>query len=185
MLLQKLLKMNESFDEFKSRILKLSDSRKTHSFGTYDVRDIYRSLKKKDPIIKSLNEATFSGILRRIGELQFDDLLDNKKVVLPYHMGELMIVSNTSRVYKEDGQVKNTLKVNWNETVKLWYEHPEYREKKIYVRHQPCKYFKLVYLPSNRRYKNSKVYTFQPYRGIKKAMKEAVLTHKLTDAYSI
>lgn len=175
--------MNESFEEFKARVLKLNGTRKTNSFGTYDVRDIYRSLKKKDSIIRSLDEATFSGILRRIGELQFDELLDNKKIILPYYMGELMIVSSTSRIYKEDGQIKNTLKVNYNETIKLWYEHPEYMEKKIYVRHQPCKYFKLVYLPNHRRYKNASLYTFHPYRGIKKAMKEAVLTHKLTDAY--
>lgn len=111
----------------------------SNSWGVYDYYKYYRKNKPegKKYVMK---EAVFYKLIRRVNQLLADELVENHSLELPYRMGELKIYYEPTKSYIKDGKVKTNRVVDWDETLKLWYEDDQMRkEKRLIYRDLPSK----------------------------------------------
>lgn len=98
-------------------------------------------------------------------------------------MGRLELRKRASRVKFVDGKIKTNLAIDWNTTLKLWYENPKCKNDKQLVR-QESKYIYNVYYNINKaKYNNKTFYEFLTNRSIKIGLKNNIKLNKI-DAFS-
>ena len=62
--------------------------------------------------------------------------------------------------------------IDWDATLKLWYESPEDKENKTLVKTEKRDIFKVVYNKKNVNYNNNSLIMFSPTRTLKTKIKE-------------
>lgn len=118
-----------------------------------------------------------------------EDLALGHKVVLLNKLGSLYLTKELRGVeYNEEtGKIINTFPVNIHETVKLWKQKPELKNK-TFVRftndHSDNYTFRLHYQNSKAIYKNKNIYNFQFSKPLKKKLGQNIFNKKV-DAYLI
>jgi hypothetical protein len=165
-----------SLSEFRKEILKVDKPRKTtinNSYGVYDAYKYYRKNKPKDPKY-ILSESQYFAIVRQINLLLAQELLDQKDIVFPYSMGRLEVRKSTPKVYIEDGKVKSTYPIDWDGTLKLWYEDQESRENKTIIKKKEKEVFRIMYNKSKAFYTNKNYFAFKVNRALKLALRDVI-----------
>lgn len=165
-----------SLSEFRKEILKVDKPRKTtinNSYGVYDAYKYYRKNKPKDPKY-ILSESQYFAIVRQINLLLTQELLDQKDIVFPYSMGRLEVRKSTPKVYIEDGKVKSTYPIDWDRTLKLWYEDQESRENKTILKKKEREVFRIMYNKSKAFYTNKNYFEFKVNRALKLALRDVI-----------
>jgi len=165
-----------SLSEFRKEILKVDKPRKTtinNSYGVYDAYKYYRKNKPKDPKY-ILSESQYFAIVRQTNLLLAQELLEQKDIVFPYSMGRLEVRKSTPKVYIEDGKVKSTYPIDWDGTLKLWYEDQESRESKTILKKKEKEVFRIGYNKSHARYKNKEYYEFKVNRALKLSLRDVI-----------
>lgn len=125
----------ETFEEFKVRTTNKERHFKIkNSWGVYDYYKYYRRYRPKGREW-ALNEKQFYGLFRRVNQLLGESFIQTHKLELPYRMGKLELQQEKVKSYFEDGKVKTNRNIDWDATLKLWYEDKEmYKDKRlIYV----------------------------------------------------
>lgn len=119
-----------------------------------------------------LTAAMYSKIVSEVNQ-QIRDLIlyQSESIQLPYRMGTWGIRKNKRKPYYDaEGNLINTLPVDWDGTINLWESNPEAKEKKTLVRHlnKHSKGFvmKWVYLKAHATFKWKSAYRFIPCRTI-------------------
>lgn len=165
-----------SLSEFRKEILKVDQPRKTtinNSYGVYDAYKYYRKNKPKDPKY-ILSESQYFAIVRQINLLLAQELLEQKDIVFPYSMGRLEVRKSTPKVYIEDGKVKSTYPIDWDGTLKLWYEDQESRENKTVLKKKEREVFRIMYNKSKAFYTNKNYFEFKVNRALKLALRDVI-----------
>jgi hypothetical protein len=165
-----------SLSEFRKEILKVDKPRKTtinNSYGVYDAYKYYRKNKPKDPKY-ILSESQYFAIVRQINLLLAQELLEQKDIVFPYSMGRLEVRKSTPKVYIEDGKVKSTYPIDWDGTLKLWYEDQESRENKTILKKKEREVFRIMYNKSKAFYINKNYFEFKVNRALKLALRDVI-----------
>lgn len=178
--------MKETWEEFRREVLKVSGNRihkVTNSYGVYDAYKYYRKNKPKDPEY-ILTESQYFSIIRKINLLLVRELLECKDIVLPKRMGTIQIRKRDRVIKFNNGKLITNLPIDWDNTLKLWYEDKEAYDNKILVRENPSEIFRILYIKHKALYKNKSYYVFRPNREIKKQL-VAKAKGKLIDTYLI
>ena len=165
-----------SLSEFRKEILKVDQPRKTtinNSYGVYDAYKYYRKNKPKDPKY-ILSESQYFAIVRQINLLLVQDLLEQKDIIFPYSMGRLEVRKSIPKVYIEDGKVKSTYPIDWDGTLKLWYEDQESRENKTILKKKEREVFRIMYNKSKAFYTNKNYFEFKVNRALKLALRDVI-----------
>lgn len=165
-----------SLSEFRKEILKVDQPRKTtinNSYGVYDAYKYYRKNKPKDPKY-ILSESQYFAIVRQTNLLLAQELLEQKDIVFPYSMGRLEVRKSTPKVYIEDGKVKSTYPIDWDGTLKLWYEDQESRENKTILKKKEREVFRIMYNKSKAFYTNKNYFEFKVNRALKLALRDVI-----------
>lgn len=165
-----------SLSEFRKEILKVDQPRKTtinNSYGVYDAYKYYRKNKPKDPKY-ILSESQYFAIVRQINLLLVQELLEQKDIVFPYSMGRLEVRKSIPKVYIEDGKVKSTYPIDWDGTLKLWYEDQESRENKTILKKKEREVFRIMYNKSKAFYTNKNYFEFKVNRALKLALRDVI-----------
>lgn len=165
-----------SLNEFRKEILKVDQPRKTtinNSYGIYDAYKYYRKNKPKDPKY-ILSESQYFAIVRQTNLLLTQELLEQKDIVFPYSMGRLEVRKSTPKVYIEDGKVKSTYPIDWDGTLKLWYEDQESRENKTILKKKEREVFRIMYNKSKAFYTNKNYFEFKVNRALKLALRDVI-----------
>lgn len=165
-----------SLSEFRKEILKVDKPRKTtinNSYGVYDAYKYYRKNKPKDPKYV-LSESQYFAIVRQTNLLLTQELLGQKDIVFPYSMGRLEVRKSIPKVYIEDGKVKSTYPIDWDGTLKLWYEDQESRENKTILKKKEREIFRIMYNKSKAFYTNKNYFEFKVNRALKLALRDVV-----------
>ena len=97
-------------------------------------------------------------------------------------MGSLEIRKRPTRVAIVDGKLVTSLPIDWDKTLKLWYEDKEAFDNKILVRIETEEVFKVYYNKQNANYNNKSFYEFKPNREIKRKLSKHAREGNL-DAY--
>ena len=165
-----------NLEEYRKEVLKVDKPRKTtirNSYGVYDAYKFYRKNKPKDPQYV-LTESQYFSIVRQTNLLLAQDLLHQKDIVFPFSMGRLEIRKYTPNVSLKNGKVKSTYPIDWDGTIRLWYEDEEARNKKLILKKKEKEVFKIGYNKSKAMYKNKKYFEFIVNRGLKRALKDII-----------
>jgi len=86
-------------------------------------------------------------------------------------MGSLQVLKRPASARIKDGKLRISYHINWNETLKLWYEDAEARENKTILRHETKELYKAVYIKYRATYENKSFYKFTLTRDLKKKLK--------------
>ena len=173
-----------SYEEFRKEILKIDKPRNHKVKGSYGVYDAYKYIRKNKWFgLDPFTEHQFYTIIRGINKELADYLTSGGTIKLPYGMGKIMLIKVPAKAKFKEGKLINTKPIDWDKTLKLWYEDEECRNSKILVRSDVKSKFKIIYDKSKARYKNKKLYSFLPNRDLKIKLKEKI-QEGIVDAFN-
>lgn len=159
----------DNFEEFSKSIRKAKGEKRefkvTNSLGVKQAFFYYRKHRKKEKKFV-LNSIRYYEILRRINDLISQELIKGGKVILPERMGELQIEKVETFVKIKDNKLITNRKINWEKTLKLWWEEEECRSKKTLVRNDFKDIIKVTYIKKKAVYINKSYYRFTPHRTL-------------------
>lgn len=167
-------------------MLKQTDKR-THRVKTdYGMFDYYKFFSKNSDI--EVSAQSFSAIIREYNSFVRDSL--SKKgapYLIPNKMGLIELRKHKAEVsIDENGKLKSTLPVNWQETRKLWKENPGAKEKGIKIKfvntHSDGYTFKFTYLRSKAKYKHKSIYRLRFNRLMKRQLSQSIFSNSI-DAF--
>lgn len=178
--------MDSNYNDFVATTRKLKEPRNhkvKNSYGVYDGYKYYRKNKPKDSKY-ILTESQYFSIIRKINKLLGDNLVKGNDVTLPCRLGRLELRKNNVNITIKDNKVKANLPIDWDKTLKLWYEDEESYKNKTLIKMEEKEIFKIHYNKSIANYNNKSFYQFNVNRELKKRLKESIKNDNI-DAYSI
>lgn len=127
------------YKEFKIKLIRAEVPRKAKVRNSWGVYDSYKHIRKKHwyDIGRPLKEHEFYSIIREMNNLLAKEIVKGNTVVFPYNMGKLELRKFKPEVKIVDGKLKIGYPINWEETMKLWFNDEEARTNKILLRHEP------------------------------------------------
>lgn len=176
-----------SYQEFKSSILNLKEHRThkvTNSLGVYDA---YKYIRKNKwfNIGRPLAEQEFYKIIRKVNKYLAEELINGNDVVFPNRMGKLELRKrNALPVIDKNNKLKVTYAIDWDKTLKLWYEDEQAFNEKTLIRIPERNIFRVKYNKSTANYKNKSFMEFQVNRNIKTRLKQKIKNNEI-DAFNL
>lgn len=175
-----------TYEEFKSEVQHLSSQRKhkvTNSIGVYSA---YKWIRKNRwlNIGRCLTEHEFYSIIRKVNDYLADSFLHGNDIKLPHRMGRIELRKYDVRVSLDGEKVKTNLPIDWDRTLKLWYEDEEAYKEKTLVKVEEKEIFKVYYNKQLADYNNQVFYEFNVNRELKKRLKQRIKEGKI-DAFKI
>lgn len=154
----------------------------TNSYGSKDAFQYYRKIKPQDPKYV-LTDCEYLHIVRTINNNLRNLLIEGEDVTLPEKMGRLELRKHSSSIKFVDGKLHTNLPINWDATLKLWYNNSKCKEKKQLVRQETQETFRIHYNRNKANYNNKSFYEFDVNRLIKLGLKKNINLNKI-DAFS-
>ena len=84
--------------------------------------------------------------------------------------------------YAKDNKIKTYMPIDWDATLKLWYEDAESYKNKTLVKKEEKEYFRIKYDKTRADYNNKSFYKLEPNRELKLRLKEKI-RNKEIDAF--
>ena len=178
---------NIEYDAFKSSIQHLQENRThkiTNSLGVYDA---YKFIRKNKwlSIPRGLTEHEFYQIIRRVNNYLAEELVNGNDIAFPSRMGKLELRKrNSLPVIDKNGSLKVTYAIDWDSTLKLWYDDEEAFNNKTLVKLPERSIFRVKYNKDTANYKNKSFMEFQINRDIKTRLKQKIKNNEI-DAFNL
>ena len=182
-----MIQNNIEYGLFKSSIQHLQDNRThkiTNSLGNYDA---YKYIRKNKwfNIGRPLTEHEFYQIIRRINNYLAEELVNGNDIIFPNRMGKLELRKrNSLPVIDKNGNLKVTYAIDWDSTLKLWYEDEEAFNNKTLVKLPEKNIFKIKNNKNTTNYENKRFMEFQVNRDIKTRLKQKIKNNEI-DAFNL
>lgn len=176
----------KKWKEFRTSVCHLNEHRTHKASGSLGVYDAYKFLRKRKwlNIGRPLTEHEFYSIIRKVNNYLADSFLHGNDIKLPHRMGRIELRKYDARVSFDGEKVKTNLPIDWDRTLKLWYEDEEAYENKTLVKVEEKEIFKVYYNRQLADYNNQSFYEFNVNRELKKRLKQRIKEGKL-DAFKI
>ena len=176
----------KKWKEFRTSVCHLNEYRTHKVSGSLGVYDAYKFLRKRKwlNIGRPLTEHEFYSIIRKVNDYLADSFLHGNDIKLPHRMGRIELRKYDVRVSFDGEKVKTNLPIDWDRTLKLWYEDEEAYENKTLVKVEEKEIFKVYYNRQLADYNNQSFYEFNVNRELKKRLKQRIKEGKL-DAFKI
>ena len=175
-----------TYEEFKFNVQHLNSLRihkVKNSYGVYDGFKYYRKNKPKEHKYV-LTESQYFSIIRRVNELLGESLINGEDVTLPYRLGRLEIRKYEARITTDGKKVRTNLPIDWDRTLKLWYEDKESYKNKTLIKVEEKEIYKVYYNRNVAEFTNKAFYQFDVNRELKRRLKQNIKEGKL-DAFTI
>jgi hypothetical protein len=173
-----------SYIEFIKDVKKVNKSRNHKVNNSYCSKDAFKYYRKTKPTDSKyvLTDCQYLQIIRRINDQLRTNLINGKDVVLPEKMGRLELRKIASSIKFVNGKLKTNLPINWDATLKLWYEDSISKNKRQLVRQENTETFKVRYDKAKANYNNKSFYEFKANRELKVGLKKNIKLNKI-DAF--
>lgn len=173
-------------EEFRKKVLKVSESRVYRVNNSYGVYDAYKYIRKNKwfDIGQPVTEHQFYSIIRRINNLLAESLIHGHDIKLPCGMGTIEIRKYDVRISVEKGKVKTNLPIDWDRTLKLWSEDEEAYKERTLIKMEEKEIFKVYYNRIDADYNNKSLYEFVVNRDLKRRLKQRIKSGNF-DAFKI
>ena len=172
--------------DFLNSIKKVNEPRVHKIRGSYGVYDAYKWIRKNSwlNIGRCLTEHEFYSIIRKVNDYLADSFLHGNDIKLPHRMGRIELRKYDVRVSFDGEKVKTNLPIDWDKTLKLWYEDEESYKNKTLIKIPEKEVFKVYYNKNIANYVNKLFYQFNINRNIKTRLKLKIKNNEL-DAFII
>lgn len=170
-----------NFTEFEEKICKKRIPRTAKVRNSWGIYAVYKHIRKNKwyDIDRPLKEGEFYSIIRKVNKLLADEVAKGNTIVFPSRMGKLELRKYKCGASYVNGRLKITYPIDWQATLRLWYEDPVEREKKTLVRRNNSESFVVKYNKRDANYENRSFYEFALNRFIKQALNENVKKGKI------
>lgn len=164
------------YNEFRTNIQKKHHKNKFKINGSWGVYDAYKAIRKRRwyNIGRPLKEKEFYSIIRNMNNLLAKFLSYGETIILPAKMGKIELRKIEKGASIVNGKLKITYPINWEDTVRLWFEDEEARKNKTCLRFENKYIYRTKYCKYNANYENKSFYQFTLNKEIKKALKENI-----------
>lgn len=180
--------VDKEYQEFIGDIKRARDNREHKVRNSYGVYDGFKYYRKNRPKEKEyvLTESQYFSIIRKINEHLGDLLVTGNDVLLPHRLGRLEIRKYNSNITidEKSNKIKTNLPIDWDKTLRLWFEDKECFKDKVLVRVEEKEIYKVYYNKVIAEYNNKSFYEFNVNRDLKKRLKQNIKRGKI-DAFSI
>lgn len=166
-----------TLDEFKSNIKRNKEKRVYKIKDSLDLRKIYRGLNKEKWYGNKagITITQFQRIISSVNLLLAESLLEGHTINFPYRMGKIVIIKRKpSDTIDEQGKLKTSRAIDWDKTIKLWYEDEKAHKDKILVRCMDKERFYINYDKRKASYNNNMFFEFRANRSLKNKLKERI-----------
>lgn len=164
------------FKEFRELVQKKDkkDFKITNSFNIYQ---IYKFIRKNHwyDIGRPVTEKEFYSIIRGINNRLADNLVHGESIAFPERMGTLELRKRKTNVsIDKNGKLKVGYPIDWDKTLRLWYEDKEAHDNKTLIRNETEYIYRVKYDKYNATYTNKIFYEFKIHKKVKVALKENI-----------
>lgn len=145
---------------------------------------VFVRMKKINP---NIDQKLIRKVIKRYFELCADDIALGNTIYLGGKLGNLYLEKSKKEIKydPETNQITNNLPINFPETLKLWKEYPELKNKR-YIRftneHSNGYIFRLKYEVSKANFKNKQYFNFKYSKPVKDKLSKNIIDKK-TDAF--
>lgn len=162
--------------EFLNSIKRVNEPRVHKVNNSLGVYNSYKWIRKNKwlNIGRPLKEHEFYSIIRRVNEYLADSLLHGEDIKLPHRMGRIELRKYDAKISFDGNKVKTNLPIDWDRTLKLWYEDEEAYKNKTLVKVEEKEIFKVYYNRQLADYNNQSFYEFNVNRDLKKRLKQRI-----------
>lgn len=178
--------MEQSFSEFRQSVINPKGKPKkfkiTNSIGAYDIYKMMRKAGWLD-IGRPVKEKEYYAIIRGVNDCLAKEIALGKTIQFPAKMGKLELRKQERGVSIVDGKLKITYPINWNETLKLWYEDPEAMRNKTLLRCENKYLYRVRYDVFDATYENKLFYQFKLNTFIQDALSKNIREGKVDTAW--
>ena len=179
-------KENKGLLDFMNSVKKVKNHRihkVRNSYGVYDGFKFYRKTRPKDHKY-ALTESQYFSIIRSVNKLLGELLINGDDIVLPCRLGRLELRKYKANITIDDKKIRTNLPINWDETLKLWYEDEESFKNRTLVKTEEQEVYKVYYNKIIANFKNKCFYRFKINKELKKCLKKNIKEGKV-DAFII
>ena len=165
------------YKEFINNIKKVQGPRNHKVTGSLGVKDAYNHYRKNRPKESKfvIKEADYFSMIRRLNEVVASQLSKGVEIKLPYRVGSLYIEKrNIAPKLDTNGKLIFKAPIDWDATLKLWFESPEDKANKTLIKTDKRDIYKVIYNKKGVNYINSSLVTFTPTRELKSKIKEEI-----------
>lgn len=175
-----------TYNEFKVTIQKCTGHRKHKVTGSLGIYDAYKWIRKNKwlDIGRPITEHEFYSIIRKVNNYFADNLVNGEDVKLPCRMGRIELRKYNARISFDGNKVKTNLPIDWDKTLKLWYEDEEAYKNKTLIKMEEKEIFKVYYNRNLADYNNQSFYEFKANRELKKRIKSSIKEGRI-DAFKL
>lgn len=167
--------------QFIADIKNVTKSRNHSIKNSVGVEDfLYEYLKEN----KDISSSTIRSIIKNINLELANSLSSGEEIKFPRQMGGLELRSNDTYVKFKNGKLKTNRMIDWNATLKLWYNDKEAKHKKQLVRLENKKIFSVFYNRGKAKFTNQVFYEFIPNRALKQKIKENIQLGNISDTFT-
>lgn len=179
--------MKESFKEFIAKTKKVNGPRKHKIKNSLGIRQAFLFLQRNKwfSIGRSIKENQFQKIIRSINILLAQELIKGNEIIFPERMGILELRKYQRNAYiNKEGKLVITYPIDWDATLKLWYEDSEALKNKQLIRHTHKDTVKILYNRCSANYENKMFMQFNICREIRDIIRTKLKQGQI-DAYTI
>jgi hypothetical protein len=162
-----------TFEEFKKNTNKVSEHRVHKITGSLGVYDAFKWIRKNKwlDIGQSLTESEFYSIIRNVNLKLAELLAEGETITFPCRMGKLELRKKPVIKKLVNGKLKTNLPIDWDKTLKLWFEDKECYENKTLVHSNTNEMIKVMYDKRTANYNNKQFYKFNINRELKNSIR--------------
>lgn len=167
---------NISLEEFKTEVCKRTGEKNFKITDSWGIYDAYKKIRKQGwyDIGRPLKEHEFYSIVRKVNDLLAENIANGETVTFPCRMGKLELRREPRGVSIVQDKLKISYPVNWEDTLRLWYEDAEARKNNILLRFENKEVYRTKYCKFDATYENKTFYEFALNRFIKRALKKNI-----------
>lgn len=176
----------EEQKEFLANIKKLNQPRKHKVIKSLGVYDAYKYIRKNKwfNIGQAITEHQFYSIIRGINNQLAINIANGEDIQFPLRMGRLELRKYDTYINIQNKKIKTNRPIDWDRTLKLWYEDKESCKNKTLIKMEEQEIFKVLYNKVRAEYNNKAFYEFTINRDIKKRLKYKI-KNKEIDAFKM
>ena len=160
------------YQEFRLRVTRGNGTRTHKATNSYGTKQAWRWLRKNKwlDLGQPITERQFGLIIKAIHKALKDQLLSCQDIDFPNRMGKIELRKFATKVEFKDGKLVTNLPVDFDKTIRLWYEDEEAHKNKTVVRFEAREGFKIRYDKSMANYNNKIFYEFLPNKELKREL---------------
>lgn len=174
-------------DSFRREVLKIDGPRRHKVNNSLGVYDAYKYIRKNRwfDIGRPLTEHEFYSIVKQMNNYLAENLLHGKEITLPCKMGTIELRKREPKISIKDGVVNtSSFPVDWDRTLKLWYEDEEAYKERILVKAEEKEVFKVFFNKKGATFNNKSFYEFEVNRDLKRRLKQRIKSGAI-DAFKL